>query len=56
MISRETIADVAAYYGQSPLQVERWTTAQIYEWHSAAIKLEKMAAESYKKKKEKNSG
>ena len=49
MIDRDAIAFTASYYGLSPLDVEKWTTAQVYEWHTAACSLEKEKAKAYEK-------
>jgi|GEM_PF-2761376 len=48
------IAYVASYYGISPLEVERWKTSQIYEWHNEASKLESLKAKAFKEGLDKN--
>jgi len=40
------IAYVAHYYGQSPLLVEGWKTAEILEWNNEAAHLENKKRDS----------
>jgi hypothetical protein len=48
LASRNIIAGVAAYYKQSPLEVEKWKSAEILDWHNEAVAIENEKAKAMK--------
>ncbi|SHN45938.1 hypothetical protein SAMN05216311_12239 [Chitinophaga sp. CF418] len=54
LVSRNTIAYTASYYGLNPLEVEGWKSSQVIEWFNEAIEIEDQKAKATEKAMNKN--